>query len=47
MELTFEMNYDQKAMTAMARAVRKGLQEEQDKKSKIIGWVFVVVAYCN
>lgn len=43
MELTFEMNYDQKAMTAMARAVRKGLQEEQDKKSKIIGWVFVVL----
>jgi len=44
MEFTFEMNYDQKAMTAMARAIRKGLQEEQDKKSKIIGWAFVVLS---
>lgn len=41
MEFTFEMNYDRKAMTAMARAMRKGLQEEQDKKSRIIGWCFV------
>lgn len=44
MELTFELNYDQKAMTAMARAIRKGLQEEQDRKSKIIGWSFVLLA---
>lgn len=44
MEFTFEMNYDQKAMTAMARAIRSGLQEEQDKKSRIIGWIFVVLA---
>lgn len=44
MELTFEMNYNQKAMTAMARAIRVGLQEEQNKKSKIIGWIFVVLS---
>ena len=43
MEFTFEMNYDRKAMTAMAHAIRVGLQEEQDKKSKIIGWVFVAL----
>ena len=43
MELTFEMNYDWKAMTVMAKAIRRGLQEEQDKKSKIIGWIFVVL----
>ena len=43
MELTFDLNYDQKAMTAMAKAIRTGLQEEQDKKSKIIGWVFVAL----
>ena len=43
MELKFKLNYNQKAMTAMARAVRKGLQEEQDKKSKIIGWIFVAL----
>ena len=43
MELTFKLNYDQKAMTAMARAIRKGLQEEQDRKSKIVGWVFIAL----
>ena len=43
MEFTFELNYNQKAMTAMAKAIRTGLQEEQDKKSKIIGWVFVAL----
>jgi len=43
MEFTFKLNYDQKAMTAMARAIRAGLQEEQDRKSKIIGWGFVAV----
>ena len=43
MEFTFEMNYNQKAMTAMAKAIRKGLQEEQDKKSKIIGWALVAL----
>lgn len=43
MELTFQLNYDLKAMTVMARAMRKGLQEEQDKKSKIIGWTFVAL----
>lgn len=44
MEFTFEMNYDRKSMTAMAKAMRSGLQEEQDKKSRRIGWIFVVLA---
>ena len=44
MEFTFDLNYNQKAMTAMARAIRKSLQEEQDRKSKILGWIFVVMA---
>ena len=43
MELTFKMNYDQKAMTTMAKAIRKGLQEEQNKKSLVIGWIFVAL----
>ena len=43
MEFTFDLNYDQKAMTVMAKAMRKGLQEEQDKRSKIIGWVFIAL----
>lgn len=44
MEFTLEMNYDIKAMTAMAKGVRKTILEEKDKKSRIIGWVFVVLA---
>ena len=43
MEFTFDMNYDRKAMTAMAKAIRKGLQEEQDRKSRIVGWAFVAL----
>lgn len=43
MEFTFEMNYDLKAMTAMAKAIRVGLQEEQAKKSNLIGWIFVAL----
>ena len=43
MELTFKMNYDQKAMTTMAKAIRKGLQEDQNKKSLVIGWIFVAL----
>ena len=43
MELTFELNYDFKAMTSMAKALRAGLQEQQDKKSRIIGWIFVAM----
>ena len=43
MELTFDLCYDQKSMTAMARALRAGLQEEQDKKSRFVGWAFVVL----
>jgi len=44
MEFTFDMNYNLKATTAMERAIRKGLQEERDRKSKIIGWIFVILA---
>lgn len=44
MEFTLDMNYTQKSMTAMAKAMRVVLQEEQDKKSKIIGWGFVALS---
>ena len=43
MEFTFKMNYDQKAMTTMAKTIRKGLQEEQNKKSMLFGWIFVAL----
>ena len=42
MEIILDMKYDLPAMAAMAKAVRKGLQEDRDKKSKLIGWFFVV-----
>ena len=44
MELSLDMNYNQKAMTAMAKAMRVVLQAEQDKKSKIIAWIFIGLA---
>lgn len=43
MEVTFDLNYDLKAMTVMAKAIRRGLQEEQDKKSRTIGWLFIAL----
>lgn len=43
MDLTFTLNYDRKALTAMAKALRTGLQAEQNKKSLIFGWVVVAL----
>lgn len=43
MELTFTLNYNHKALTAMARALRSGLQAERDKKSMILGWGLVAL----
>ena len=43
MEFRFDLNYDLQAMAAMAKTLRTGLQEEQDRKSRIIGWTFVVL----
>ncbi len=42
MELTFELNYDRKALTAMAHALRVGLQADRDKKSLRLGWGLVI-----
>ncbi len=43
MEFRFDMNYDRKALTAMARALRVGLQAEQNKKSLRLGWGLVAL----
>ncbi len=43
MELTFTLNYDHKALTAMARALRIGLQADRNKKSMILGWGLVIL----
>ena len=40
MEFTFDMRYDHKTMTVMAKSIRKALQEEAYRKSMIIGGLF-------
>lgn len=44
MEFQFETNYDQKGLTAMARAMRKTLRRKHSRRSHIVGWVGVVLA---
>ena len=41
MEYIIDMKYDHKTMTAMARVIRKALQQDRYKKSVIIGGLFV------
>ncbi len=44
MEFTVETTYDQKAMTAMARCLRKTIRKRRSKRSHILGAVVVVLA---
>ena len=44
MEFTFEMEYTPHILTTMQRAIRLTLQEERDKKSKVIAVFFIVAA---
>lgn len=44
MEFTFETVYDQKALTAMARALRKTVRRSRSKRSHILGMIVVVLA---
>ena len=44
MEFAFETVYNQKALTAMAKAVRKTTRAKRSRKSHIIGWALVVLA---
>ncbi len=43
MEFTFETVYDQKAMTAMARALRRTVRKKHSRRSHIIGWIVVAL----
>lgn len=43
MEYQLEIRYDHKAMTTMAKGIRKALQEEYYRKSTIIGCLFIGV----
>lgn len=44
MEFTFETVYTQKAVTAMARTLRKTLRKKRSRRSRILGWTAFVIA---
>lgn len=44
MEFTFETVYTQKAVTAMARTLRKTLRKKRSRRSHIFGWTVFVIA---
>jgi len=43
MEFTFRTVYDQKATTAMARALRKTIRKKHSRRSHVFGWIVVVL----
>lgn len=44
MEFIFETTYDQKALTAMAKGIRKTARQKRTKRSHIFGWIVVALA---
>ena len=44
MEFTFETTYNQKAMTTMARTLRKTVRKKHSRRSHIFGWIITVLA---
>ncbi len=44
MEFTFVTVYNQKAVTTMARTLRKTLRKKRNRRPHILGWVVVVIA---
>ena len=44
MEIQVKTVYDQKALTAMARGLRKTVRRKRSRRSHIVGWVLVVLA---
>jgi len=44
MEFVFESVYDQQAVAAMARALRKTVRKKHSRRSHIIGWIVVAAA---
>lgn len=43
MEFVFETRYDQKALTAMAKGLRKTLRKKKSRRSHIFGWIVAVL----
>lgn len=44
MEFRFETKYNQKGLTAMARALRKTIRKKRSRRSHIFGWCVVTLA---
>lgn len=44
MEFRFETKYDQRGLTAMARAMRKTIRRKRSRRSHIFGWCVVALA---
>ena len=44
MEFIFETNYDQKGITAMAKALRKTIRKKRSKRSHIFGIIIIICA---
>lgn len=43
MEFIFNTVYDQKAVTAMARGLRKTIRKKRSRRSHIFGWILIVL----
>lgn len=43
MEFQFETRYDQKGLTAMARALRKTIRKKRSRRSHVFGWCIVAL----
>ena len=43
MEFTFETSYHQKALTTMARALRKTIRRKRSRRSHILGWMVMIM----
>ncbi len=44
MEFVFETTYNQKALTTMAKGVRKTARKKRTKRSHIFGWIVIALA---
>ena len=43
MEFTFETCYNQKALTIMAKALRKTVRKKRSRRSHILGWIVMIM----
>ena len=43
MEFTFETSYNQKALTTMARALRKTIRKKRSRRSHVLGWIVMIM----